>query len=1278
MTCLSKQAVPNRVSLTEETDHGATHEDSRFSLVMWLLACVCIPLWLAGCGGGDPAPPPPSEGSATVGTAGGIVTGPDGVRLFLPPGAVETDATFRIARDGGGAPPLPAGIDLASEVYAITPHGFAFGASASVELPVSSALAAGRPTFLMKADPGGRWSVVSTGLAGASTLRAGIDSLSYLAVGACQNNLPASSLFGQACPTSNRLSLELLINGTTPVPVSQDTTYGAPIPVLLVTTPETLTFRMTWTRPAGTNRVDSLDTGTAYAGTSSLSRQAGLTFSTTAPRFLSVNDNSFSRIFTVDVDPTRVSGASGPNGVVRRIWAQASYNVTGPGNVGSADWDFTAWVPIQVRSLVPVVLPVIATQPANASVSDGQPAGFSVTASITPLAVLTYQWSRSAGPGSPFTAIPGATTASVNIASATIADDGAQFRVQVCAGPTRCVNSNAATLSVVAVTSAPVFTTSPLDQRVVAGQTVSLNAVASGAPLPAIRWQRAPAGTSNFADINGVPACAPTNPGPGAPNVSASCTVGPLDVGDSGQRYRAVATSTAAPSGVTSSFATVTVDAAGVAPTITQQPAPQSTTVGGSASFSVVASGTAPLNHLWQQGGNNFPSISGGFNAGSCSGTVTYSNGGSTITLSGLSAGCNGVQVGVTVSNGINPSAVSNSVTLTVNQAVTTGACFGGQSSWCYANPSPQAGGLIGLAYDPSTSSFTAVGPSGTTLRTANVGATWQLAFETGRTYFTDVASPAPGLLVAAGLPPLGSGQNAGVFSSTDDGRNWTRRLDAGFPGQFAVTKLAFANASVGVAAGARGLWRTVNGGLNWTQVNVPAADFVVSTFFGGVTWVDTNVVLIYGSGGKILRSADQGATWTDVSPAGFFEDWLDMAFNAAGIGIAVGPSGRVARSTNGGASWQDLVTPMQESGTAVAFADANTAVVMGSIGQTMRSTDAGATWTTGFAFSASAFYRLRFSSPTVGLAVSGVNGLTLRTTDGGEIWTRIGGGTIDENVVGMAASPSGNVVLAGSLGRELLRSADGGATWGRSGSFPVGAQFQKPSFATEQRAIAIRPAGQIVLSVDAGQTWGIADNRLGQVRLNDATMVSATVGLVVGDNGLILRSTDGGSSWATVTSGTTLPLKSVRCLTATLCLAGGFDGALLRSANGGAIWSVARVPVTAGGSQVRAIARFNDTTAVLAADDGLWRSADAGLTWTRVYVPTGGSQLGVAFSTTGIGIATGYDGILRSTDQGLTWAAQSVPAPSYLNDVLWVSATTVLVGGDGGTILRNLQAGAP
>lgn len=836
-----------------------------------------------------------------------------------------------------------------------------------------------------------------------------------------------------------------------------------------------------------------------------------------------------------------------------------------------------------------------------------------------------------------------------------------------------------ATIFVAPALVAPAITEAPQAKTTTEGGSTSFTGTASGNPAPTLQWLLTTAGGAEGAVSTGSFSVGPAPACTGFATVMQSADrstllLSQVSRGCNGASLRLRASNSQG--SAASAAAAFTVNPAGTAPQITAQPAAASTTVGGSANFSVSATGSGTLSYAWTLNNSPLPG-SGTFTVGLCTGSLVSSNGGANIALAGLAAGCNGAAISVTVSNGVNPNAVSNTVTITVNQAATPGACFGGPSGWCYANPQPQAGGLTGLVYTASTSTFTAVGEAGTTVRTGDSGASWQVAFEAGRTSFTDLASPAPGVLVAAGAPPLGSPKGSGVFRSTDGGQTWSQRLDAGSPGQLAVTKLAFADASVGVAAGPLGVWRTVDGGLSWTQVNAPAAQFVVFSDFGGVAWADTNVVLIYGGFGKILRSADSGVTWADVSPAGFFDNWRDMAFNATGVGVAVGPNGKVGRSTDGGASWQGVNTPMTEPGTAAAFANGSTVVVMGNLFGAMRSTDAGATWTAGSGFfGASSQFRLRFASSTVGLAVSAIGGLTLRTDNGGATWTRVGGGTLDEKVIGMAASPSGTVVLAGSVERDLLRSADGGATWARPPGFTVyGLRFQKPSFATEQRVIAMRPAGQIALSNDAGQTWNITYDQPGQVVLADTTMASATIGLVVGNNGLILRSDNGGSSWTAVASGTMLPLKSVGCLTATVCLAGG--SVFLRSTDAGATWSVAPFPVS-GFSQIRAIARVSNTTAVLAADDGLWRSADAGQTWTRVYTPTGGSQLGVSFNAAGIGIATGYDGVLRSIDQGLTWVAQPVPAPSYLNAVTWVTPMTVLVGGDGGAILRNLQAGAP
>ena len=84
---------------------------------------------------------------------------------------------------------------------------------------------------------------------------------------------------------------------------------------------------------------------------------------------------------------------------------------------------------------------------------------------------------------------------------------------------------------------------------------------------------------------------------------------------------------------------------------------------------------------------------------------------------------------------------------------------------------------------------------------------------------------------------------------------------------------------------------RTEDGGITWAAVaGAPDLTGVVSpSDAGGVVWADATRVLIHGLGGTILRSADAGLTWTNVSLGSITDSYADMAFNAAGIGMAAG-----------------------------------------------------------------------------------------------------------------------------------------------------------------------------------------------------------------------------------------------------------------------------------------------------------------------------------------------------------------------------------------------------
>ncbi len=133
---------------------------------------------------------------------------------------------------------------------------------------------------------------------------------------------------------------------------------------------------------------------------------------------------------------------------------------------------------------------------------------------------------------------------------------------------------------------APAITTQPANQTVALGQTTAFNVTASGTAPLSYQWRK------NTTNISGATAASYTTPA----TISA----------DNATKFDVVVSNSAG--SVTSTQATLTVNAAPVAPTITTQPANQTVTAGQTATFSVVASGTAPLSYQWQMNGSNIPS----------------------------------------------------------------------------------------------------------------------------------------------------------------------------------------------------------------------------------------------------------------------------------------------------------------------------------------------------------------------------------------------------------------------------------------------------------------------------------------------------------------------------------------------------------------------------------------------------------------------------------------------------------------------------------------------
>ena len=272
--------------------------------------------------------------------------------------------------------------------------------------------------------------------------------------------------------------------------------------------------------------------------------------------------------------------------------------------------------------------PTITTQPAAQSVTAGQTASFTVEASGT--APLTYQWQKNS------TDISGATSATYTTPATAIGDNGAQYSVVVFNGA-GTATSDKATLTVSAASGgpgAPTIGTQPANQSVVAGKTATFTVTASGSdgggPLT-YQWQK------NGTDI------------PGA--TSSTYTTQATAIGDSGAKYSVVVIN--GTGFVISNQATLTVTAAAGAPVITTEPAAQTVTEGQTATFSVTATGTAPLTYQWKKGG-----------------TVIAGATSSTYTTPATSSADNAAVFTVVVSNSAGTTVTSSNATLTVTPAV--------------------------------------------------------------------------------------------------------------------------------------------------------------------------------------------------------------------------------------------------------------------------------------------------------------------------------------------------------------------------------------------------------------------------------------------------------------------------------------------------------------------------------------------------------------------------------------------------------------------------------
>ena len=149
-------------------------------------------------------------------------------------------------------------------------------------------------------------------------------------------------------------------------------------------------------------------------------------------------------------------------------------------------------------------------------------------------------------------------------------------------------------------------------------------------------------------------------------------------------------------------------------------------------------------------------------------------------------------------------------------------------------------------------------------------------------------------------------GNGGVIYKTTNGGLNWTAQTSTTIS---SLTSIFYADQNTGWAIGPGGLiLKTTNGGTTWSaQTSTTTVDLL------GVYAINTTTAYVVGASGKILYTTNGGTTWTS-QVSGTSNNLLEVKFTDSATGYIVGQSGTILKTTNGGLSVDEISTTNSKS----------------------------------------------------------------------------------------------------------------------------------------------------------------------------------------------------------------------------------------------------------------------------------------------------------------------------------------------------------------------------
>ncbi len=500
---------------------------------------------------------------------------------------------------------------------------------------------------------------------------------------------------------------------------------------------------------------------------------------------------------------------------------------------------------------------------------------------------------------------------------------------------------------------------------------------------------------------------------------------------------------------------------------------------------------------------------------------------------------------------------------------------------------------------------------------------------------------------------------------------NWQYPLYGGH----SLNNIKYINDQNFIAVGDAGtILKSSDDGVTWSRTEP-----FTEVDFKGIHIIDSATYFIVGStfngDGEIYKTIDAGVTWELV-----FENiqmsLKDIHFANDSVGYCVGNTGRIVKTVDFGQTWTDITNNGNLSGTlnAVWFINADFGFVCRSNfpASMYKTENGGLTWSQVFGYTSSGCYSIHMLNDTLGYA-GGNSSRIFRTTNGGQTWSQQTNFNTSQPVRSIAFADS---IRGIAVTNSYIYRTVNGTTW------------FSPYYGNNHFGGAISPSGTAIVgndfggikrSIDGGSNFLEQNPQAGNSTYRRVKFLDAQNGWVAGDGNSVLKTSDGGLNWVnTNTSNFIDYMNDMAAISSNklIMVTGNQAGKVVTTTNGGNTFTEQTLSAT---NSLNAISFPTSSIGYVVGDNGVaFKTTNGGTSYTSINTGITNNIKKVFFTSAQIGFVVSEVGQIKKTNNGgSSWTDLPTSGMGTTKQIYFTNELNGYTINELGNVFRTADGGA-